>query len=355
MKKIFYLLIVCSICVFFTGCFDKTKSNLAITELKADFLDENDSIEKIIQIDQDDFVIMVKGNKNVFDYTLYKYNIKNEKISRKLELEIFPEYIGIDEKNNYLVFLLKNSFLDENISDEIIYIDYKNMKIDKRYGDKNINTHHVVSSDGDFIAYNGRDCLYVRDINTNETTRLRWHAIDKENSLESKFWTPIKIINDNILYKDMKYESSEGVGMISIGGERKFYLDIKNFEYLGYDEETNEIYYTDTFEQKKILKIDVDTQSIKDVFEIENEAKKDVMNRYVFLSSDLEVILTFESVLDDKLIKNRLKLTNIENGEVIAVYEFEPEDIFSRSDFYFVDEKIFFHKNNKLFLWNYMK
>lgn len=336
----------------FSGCFDNTQTGLqSIVELNSSFIGENNDIELVIQIDDKNYVIVVGDENNEFDYTLYNYNIDIEENTKNMSLNAPFNYIGLDRENKLLILALRKSSIDENLSDEIVYINYEKMELEKRMDEYIYNLNHVITEDAKFMAFCGKEGLYAKDLITGEESLLLIHSIDLDNVMDSEIFKPIEIVGDKIIYKKIGYEWVEGFGIIGRNGQNNNYFEAADINYLYYDELKNEIYYTEIFEPREIYKVNIHTKEVVKTFTITDELKPEVVDREIYILEDFSGMLSYEYMINT----GRMEIKDFVTGKTIAIHEFESNENFDISNIYFAGNDVFFIKENRIYLWKYLK
>ncbi len=338
------------------------------TEINTDFINEYNLLESIIQIDNDNYFLISRA-KTIdeqgiptgyleYDYTIYKYNINKGVELKSVKIDKHYEYIGINNKDKTLwltVVDLEKNNLSRNDT-EIWEIDYKNMIVKNKYKNTKGVYNLIISSDGQKLAYNNDEGLFVSDFNFENEKLLLKSQLDNTDVINSKNYVPYEFTEDKIVYAKVGYEWTEGLGTINIDGTDNKYIELMDASYLKYDNAKNEMYYTDAYIPENTTKINMNTLEKEIVYTL-TEEQKGTNDISIEISKDFKYLLIVERIFNesDNTSNITLKIYDISSKKVISTYKLASTEFSSVQYACFGKNNLVFLNLYKLCIWNFLE
>lgn len=331
-----------------------------ISKLNTEFIDENHILENVIQIDDDNYLLVsrvkIVYNDNdrdsiessLYDCTIYKYNIHNGVHLKNVQFNRHFEYMGISNESKTLWITLEDLEKNDRTESEIWEIDYENMIVKNEYMNTKGAYNLKISQDNSKWIYTTEEGMYVSDVEFKNEKLLLKNIPDKIDILNSKGYVPYEVFDDKAIYAKLGYEWVEGLGIIDINDDSNIYEDLMDVSYLAYKD--NNIYFTQCYEPKTIVKINMNTLEQEEVFKLD-EQTINYGNTDVYLSKNLKYILVNKTRYLDDSTEIMLKIYDFNTKDLISDYNISQKS--SIQIVGFSNNKVMFINSDKLYSWNF--
>ena len=273
------------------------------------------------------------------NYYIYKYNNETGIEGESVNIEQFFEVVNVD-KDKKEIYIRTYSQGSEIDTENVTVIKYETMQKEDVTQITQDKEALNISNNGSLWTYLEDNKIYISG------TNFENQIVVVEGITNEVYVRPCAVIGDRVIYESHShlYPEKNGFGIINADKTTNIFININEPNYLGYNELTNEIYYTQKSIENKVLAVNIDNLDTKEVISVSIEENDFISNYDV--SKDFKYLAFLEYGEEEGLSTVTLKVYNLVTKEIYAIHKFDNID--SITDIYFENNNIFVVQNGKV-------